>query len=100
MLRNTAILNDSRPLVRIQKVRKHYGPVEVLRDVSFDIAPSEVVCILGPSGSGKSTLLRCINQLEHIDAASRSWGNHAATESMTASFGNLPPVKSTISVAR
>lgn len=67
MLGNTAILNDSRPLVRIQKVRKHYGPVEVLRDVSFDIAPSEVVCILGPSGSGKSTLLRCINQLEHID---------------------------------
>jgi polar amino acid transport system ATP-binding protein len=40
-----------------------YGDIEVLRDVSFTVAPGTTTCIIGPSGSGKSTLLRGVNRL-------------------------------------
>ena len=55
-------------LVSAVRVGKFFGLVTALREVSLDVMPSEVVCIIGPSGSGKTTLLRCINQLEPIDA--------------------------------
>jgi len=57
-----------KPLVSAARVGKSFGSVRALQDVSLDVMPSEVVCIIGPSGSGKTTLLRCINQLERIDA--------------------------------
>jgi polar amino acid transport system ATP-binding protein len=47
---------------------KSFGGLEVLRDVSLDVARGQTVSILGPSGSGKSTLLRCINWLEEPDS--------------------------------
>jgi ABC-type polar amino acid transport system ATPase subunit len=50
--------------IRLRDVRKSLGNKEVLRGVSFDVAPSEVVCVIGPSGSGKSTMLRCVNLLD------------------------------------
>ena len=62
--------DTSRPLIRIQRVRKAFGDNLVLRDVSLDVMAGEVVVIAGRSGSGKSTLLRCINHLETIDAGS------------------------------
>jgi len=49
-------------------VTKHFAESQVLCEINFDIAPREVVCILGSSGAGKSTLLRCVNHLERIDA--------------------------------
>src|ERR1700741_1982949 len=49
-------------------VSKHFGALEVLSDISFQVEKGETVCVLGPSGSGKSTLLRCINWLEQPDA--------------------------------
>ena len=58
------------PLVAIRDVYKSFGPVEVLKGVSFDVMKGGVVCIIGPSGSGKSTLLRCINALVPIDKGS------------------------------
>jgi polar amino acid transport system ATP-binding protein len=55
-------------LVKIEHARKSFGSVEVLKDVSLEVAPSETVAIIGRSGSGKSTLLRCINGLERVDS--------------------------------
>jgi ABC-type polar amino acid transport system ATPase subunit len=52
------------PAISVRGLRKAYGRNEVLRGVSFDVAPSEVLCVLGPSGSGKSTMLKCLNLLE------------------------------------
>ena len=52
------------PIVKIVELDKYFGRLHVLKKVSVDIAPREVVCIIGRSGSGKSTMLRCINFLE------------------------------------
>ncbi|WP_460449762.1 amino acid ABC transporter ATP-binding protein [Alsobacter sp. SYSU BS001988] len=58
------------PVVRARDVHKAFGSNEVLKGIDLDVAPGEVVVILGPSGSGKSTFLRCINHLETIDQGS------------------------------
>jgi polar amino acid transport system ATP-binding protein len=57
----------SDPMVKAHGVRKHFGPLQVLKDINLEVAPREVVCLIGPSGSGKSTFLRCVNHLEKID---------------------------------
>nr|WP_208326300.1 amino acid ABC transporter ATP-binding protein [Hafnia paralvei] len=48
-------------------MQKQFGETHVLRGISCEIKPQEVVCIIGPSGSGKSTFLRCLNALEKPD---------------------------------
>jgi polar amino acid transport system ATP-binding protein len=58
------------PLLRAIDVQKRFGQNEVLRGVSLDVYPGQVVCIIGPSGSGKTTFLRCLNLLERIDGGS------------------------------
>jgi polar amino acid transport system ATP-binding protein len=58
--------------IRIEELRKSFGPNYVLKGMSLTVAPHEVICLIGASGSGKSTLLRCINLLEPIDAG-RIW---------------------------
>ena len=63
------VLDASRPAcISMRQVNKYFGTVQVLRDVSLEIAPGEVIVVCGPSGSGKSTLIRCINQLEPIQS--------------------------------
>jgi polar amino acid transport system ATP-binding protein len=59
-------------MVKAERVHKRFGRLEVLKGISLDVAPGEVVCLLGPSGSGKTTFLRCINHLEKINAG-RLW---------------------------
>ncbi|MBP1631780.1 MAG: glnQ [Acidobacteria bacterium] len=54
----------SDPIVRLEGINKWFGKLHVLRNVSLEIHPQEVVVLIGPSGSGKSTLLRTINLLE------------------------------------
>ena len=56
-----------RPVLRLDNVRKSFNGTEVLKGISFDIMPHEVVALLGPSGSGKSTLMKCVNLLEQVD---------------------------------
>lgn len=51
-------------MIHIDNLQKRFGETHVLRGISCDIAPQEVVCMIGPSGSGKSTFLRCLNALE------------------------------------
>lgn len=52
----------------VRNLKKSFGRLEVLKDISVEIAEGEVVCMIGPSGSGKSTFLRCLNRLESITA--------------------------------
>ena len=59
---------EGRPAIEVCEVRKKWGDFEVLRGISFQVQPGEVVALLGPSGSGKSTLLRCIHHLETINS--------------------------------
>jgi polar amino acid transport system ATP-binding protein len=60
------------PMVKAEGVHKRFGRLEVLKGISLEVHPGEVMCMLGPSGSGKSTFLRCINHLEKINAG-RLW---------------------------
>lgn len=50
--------------IHVENLRKTFGTLDVLKDISLDVYEGEVVCIIGPSGSGKSTFLRCLNHLE------------------------------------
>jgi len=55
-------------IVRAVEVRKSFGDLQVLKDVSLTVRRGEVVVIIGPSGSGKTTFVRCLNHLEKIDS--------------------------------
>ncbi len=50
--------------VKVDNLKKSFGDLEVLKDISVEVYKGEVVCVIGPSGSGKSTFLRCLNRLE------------------------------------
>jgi branched-chain amino acid transport system ATP-binding protein len=51
---------DGAPVLELRKVSTHYGLIAVLRDVSIEIRPGEIVCLLGGNASGKSTTLKTI----------------------------------------
>nr|WP_096270736.1 amino acid ABC transporter ATP-binding protein [Paucisalibacillus globulus] len=53
-------------MIDVRNLKKSYGKLEVLKDISVEIKEKEVVCVIGASGSGKSTFLRCLNRLEEI----------------------------------
>ncbi|MEN8698598.1 amino acid ABC transporter ATP-binding protein [Bacillus infantis] len=53
-------------VIQVNNLKKSFGELEVLKDISTEVKEQEVVCVVGPSGSGKSTFLRCLNKLEEI----------------------------------
>lgn len=61
-------VNKENVKIHVSHLKKNFGALEVLKDISTDIYEGEVVVIIGPSGSGKSTFLRCMNKLEEITA--------------------------------
>jgi polar amino acid transport system ATP-binding protein len=61
-------MSSGGPVLRAEGVVKRFGRLEVLKGVSLEVDPGQVVCIIGPSGSGKTTFIRCINHLEKIDS--------------------------------
>ena len=66
---------ENKPVVRLSHIKKSFGDAEVLKDISLEVNPGEVVAIIGPSGGGKSTLLRCATLLETFDAGELSYGD-------------------------
>ncbi|AVO44144.1 phosphonate ABC transporter ATP-binding protein [Phreatobacter cathodiphilus] len=60
------------PVLSLSGVSKTYGPTTALADVSFSLAPGEVVALVGPSGAGKSTVFRCVTRLVDPDNGSVS----------------------------
>ena len=68
-------------LMEINHCRKHFGGLEVLKDLSISVEEGQVLSIIGPSGSGKSTLLRCATLLETMDGGDLIYlGQYAARD--------------------
>lgn len=70
-------VNYNNVKIHASHLKKNFGKLEVLKDITTDVYEGEVVVLLGPSGCGKSTFLRCINRLEDITAGEMVVdGNH------------------------
>lgn len=76
-------VNKNNVKIHVEHLKKNFGNLEVLRDVSADIYEGEVVVVLGPSGSGKSTFLRCLNRLEEITGGTVIVDGHDLTDKKT-----------------
>jgi polar amino acid transport system ATP-binding protein len=59
-------------IIEVSNLKKSYGKLDVLKQITFQVDKNEVVAVIGPSGSGKSTMLRSLVHLEDIDAGSIS----------------------------
>jgi ABC-type nitrate/sulfonate/bicarbonate transport system ATPase subunit len=68
------------PRIRVRGLGKHYGSLEVFRNIDFEVGEREIVAIVGPSGCGKTTLLRCIDGLLPHDAGEIWVGTERVTE--------------------
>lgn len=66
--------------VVIEQLHKSYGDNHVLKGIDMQVAPGDVVCLIGASGSGKSTLLRCVNRLEDPDSGRVNVGGYDAMD--------------------
>ncbi|WP_075981356.1 amino acid ABC transporter ATP-binding protein [Bacillus massilinigeriensis] len=67
-------------IITVKNLRKSFGNIEVLKDISVNVQEKEVVCVIGPSGSGKSTFLRCLNRLEEISGGEVVINDYSITD--------------------
>lgn len=67
-------------LLEIENLKKSFGDLEVLKDISMSVDEGEVVSVIGSSGSGKSTLLRCASLLERMDSGALRYCGETAAE--------------------
>ena len=59
--------NKKKPIIEVKHLKKAFGDREIIKDISVDVYPGDVIAIIGPSGCGKSTFLRSLNKLEQPD---------------------------------
>ena len=57
-------------MIQVSHLKKSFGNLEVLKNVSFEVAKNDVIAVIGPSGSGKSTMLRSLIHLEQVNGGS------------------------------
>ncbi|MBY6030140.1 ABC transporter ATP-binding protein [Halomonas sp. DP8Y7-1] len=87
---------EQTPLMTMHKVQHRYADALAVRDVSFSIAPGEVVCLLGPSGCGKTTLLRIVAGLEALQSGELVFdGERLAAPGLA----HVPPEKRSVGLA-
>lgn len=60
-------MNNVGPILKVDRLKKSFGDMVVLSDISFELFKGKTMVAIGPSGTGKSTLLRCINRLDDVD---------------------------------
>ena len=56
-------LRNADPIIRVRELNLWYGDKQALKDVAFDLYPSEILAFIGPSGCGKTTALKCLNRM-------------------------------------
>ncbi|MCF0241229.1 MAG: amino acid ABC transporter ATP-binding protein [Treponema sp.] len=80
-------------MIKVENLKKSFGTVDVIKDVSFSVEKGEVLGIIGPSGSGKSTILRCISHLEKVTDGSISiCGNYLVKNGIYAPKNEIPHI--------
>lgn len=79
------MLQNHQPMLRVDGLSTHYGPIQALRDVSLDVYPGQIVALVGANGAGKTTLLRTISGLQAASGGRLLYDGRDIT--------NLPPAK-------
>ena len=70
VLQQSGLTGVAGPLISVSHLSKSFGSLHVLRDISLEVRPGEVISVIGPSGTGKSTFLRCLNLFEQPSGGS------------------------------